>query len=520
MADASEYLVEISCLDANDVARTLYLSSGGYTTTPGDSPPNQYYEPRLSDVGPFSQNIFAAGYTTGNTADVGYGSIAVSNADGALDEWLNYAFDGRTISIKRLPNHTAAFNTAATIFTGTVERLDAESAWSGFRLRVYDNRLLLDRPLQTNVYAGTTNSGGPTAEGTVDLRDSPKPLMYGTVYQVPAVQANAYDLIYQVNDGSVASIIVYDGAVPLTAGADYETLEFLQAAGVSGGTYATCLALGLFKLGSPPSKVITADVVETETAPTRYAGAIVRRILEKAGIDQQRVDATSADAIDADAPYECGIWINDTMNAIDAVSAVLASVGGWMVPNHLGVFTFGRMDEPETTAASTIDYDTDIILADGGDISITANPDTDGGLPSWRVIVSYARVYQTQDGASVHGCVDEDFRGFVAKQSREIKVESTVTRTRHPLSTEMRIETVLAIITDAASEAARRLAMYSVRRDLIDVSIPAADAAAKTLGSTTKLKLPRFGYEAGRNMVVIGREDDLTNERVKLTLWG
>lgn len=520
MADASEYLVEISCLDANDVARTLYLSSGGYTTTPADTPPNQYYEPRISDIGPFTQNIFAAGYTTGSTADVGYGSIALSNADGALDEWLDYAFDGRTCVIKRLPIHTASYNTATTIFTGTIERLDAENAWSGFRLRVYDNRLLLDRPLQTNVYAGTTNSAGATAEGTVDLRDSPKPLAYGKVYQIPAVQVNAYDHIYQVNDGPVVSISVYDGAVPLITGSDYATLALLQAASVSGGTYATCLSLGLFKLGSSPSKVITADVVEAATTSTRYAGSIVRRILEKAGVDQQRVDAASADAVDADAPYECGIWLNDTTNAIDAISAVLASVGGWMVPNHLGVFTFGRMDEPETTAESTIDYETDIILTDGGDISITANPDTDGGLPAWRVIVSYARVYQTQDGASVHGCVDDDFRGFVAKELRETKVESAAVRTRHPLSTEMRIETALTSITDAVSEAARRLTMYSVRRDLIHISIPAADAAAKILGSTTKLTLPRFGYEAGRQMVVIGREDDLTNERVKLVLWG
>ena len=520
MAEASEYLVEISCLDASDVARTLYLSSGGYTTTPADNPPNQYYEPRLSDVGPFSQNIFAAGYTTGSAADVGYGSIAVSNADGALDEWMDYAFDGRAIVIKRLSSHAAAYNTATTIFTGTIERFDAESAWSGFRLRVYDNRLLLDRPLQTNVYAGTTNSEGATAEGTVDLRDSPKPLAYGKVYQVPAVQANAYDLIYQVNDGPVASIVVYDGAVPLTAGSDYATLGLLQDASVSGGTYATCLALGLFKLGSSPSKVITADVVETATASTRYAGSIVRRILQKAGIDQQRVDAASADAVDADAPYECGIWLNDTTNAIDAVSAVLASVGGWMVPNHLGVFTFGRMAEPEAIAASTIDYDTDVILTDGGDITITANPDTDGGLPTWRVTVSYERVYQVQDGASVHGCVDDEFRGYVAKAFRETKAESAATRTRHPLSTEMRIETALVSIADAASEASRRLAMYSVRRDLLDISIPAIDAAEKTLGSTTKLTLPRFGYDTGRNMVVIGREYDLTNERVKLTLWG
>jgi hypothetical protein len=37
---------------------------------------------------------------------------------------------------------------------------------------------------------------------------------------------------------------------------------------------------------------------------------------------------------------------------------------------------------------------------------------------------------------------------------------------------------------------------------------------------TITVKLPRFGYAAGRDMVIIGREEKLKDRRVNLTVWG
>lgn len=522
MADASEYLVEVGYLNASGVAGTLYLSCGGYTTEPGDSLPNRYYEPRISEIGPFTQNIYASGKTLGGESEIGYGSISAANANGELDAWLDYAFDGQPLVIKQLPSHTAPYSTAVTLFSGTVERLDADDAWVSFRLRVYDRRRILDRPIQTNLFAGTTLSGGATAEGTADLKDRPKPLLYGRVFNIPAVLVNAFDLIYQVNDGPVSSIIVYDGGVPLTQVANHSTLSALQSASLTGGEYITCNALGLFRIGSSPSKEITADVYQSSTASANRAGAIARAMLLKAGILVGSIDTASANALDAAAPYECGIWINEVRNTNEVITEILESVGGWMAPNTLGVYTFGQMAAPLNIPVATIDYSTDIILtgSDGEAVSIVANPDTDGGLPAWRVVLTYARVYQTQDATAVHGCVDDEYRAFLAKETREVKAQSATTQTRHILSPELRLNTLLTTITSATSEAARRLAMYSVRRDVIKLTLLASDAAPMLLGATVRVILPRFGYESGKYMVVIGREYDMQNERVTLTLWG
>src|SRR5690606_36469248 len=138
--------------------------------------------------------------------------------------------------------------------------------------------------LQENRYAGTTLSAGATAAGTADMKGRPKPLVYGKAPNVPAVPVNPFNLICQVNDGAVSSITAYDGGAALSNAGDYPSLSALVGATVLAGRYATCLALGLFRLGSSLAKVVTADVVEGSTLALRNAGAIATRIMTRMGL--------------------------------------------------------------------------------------------------------------------------------------------------------------------------------------------------------------------------------------------
>src|SRR5690606_151324 len=150
------------------------------------------------------------------------------NADGELDHLLQYAFDGRAFRILRLGSVRMRYATADLVLTGKVEGIDSTQAWLYLAFRIYDRRLDLDKPVQTVRYAGTTLSGGPTAEGTVDLKDTVKPLLFGRCYQVPAVAVNPFDLIYQVHDGAIdPAIEVYDGGVPLRPMGSYPDLVTL-----------------------------------------------------------------------------------------------------------------------------------------------------------------------------------------------------------------------------------------------------------------------------------------------------
>jgi len=517
MTEASEYLIEITVHDGTGL-KTLRISTSGYVTGPADSPANTYYLPGIQNPGQFARSLFDEGRTRGGSS-VSYGMIEVANVDGHLDDWLGYGFDGRPLVVKRLAGKRASFSGAEVILRATVEGLDSSDAFSGFRLRLYDRRLELDKPLQANRYGGTTTSGGlagKLADGTADMKDALKPLAFGRPQNVPAICVNPFDLIYQVNDGGVSAITVYDGGIALTLLANYATVAALQAATIPGGKYGTCLAAGLFRLGGAPYQVITADVTEGSTLALRNAGAIAQRMLTKLGLTgSANIAAATFTALSAAAPQELGIWINDDRSALDAVSAVLSSVGGFIVPNAAGAFEVGRLSAPAATSAWSITED-DIV----GEIAFDQNPDTDSHLPAWRVITQYGRNYQTQDDGNLGACVSVERRGWLAREYREAKAENAAVQTKHLLAPEVTIETLMLSTADAAAEAARRLGLYGIRRDVLRFSLAARYAGAQVLNSTGTVTLGRLGYEAGRRVLVIGRREDPANEQVELTIWG
>lgn len=512
--NAPEYLIE-SAAWTGAAEEVLRVATIGYNTGPADSPANTHYLDVVADPGSFVRHLFGPSRTLGRS-EVSYGEILLSNADGKLDAWIDYGFDGRTVTVKRIADRTAAFSSAVVVLRGTIQRLDADNAWLNLRLRFYDRRLVLDKPIQENVYAGTTTSTGPTAEGNLDLKDSVKPLCFGRCLNVPPVPANTFDLIYQVHDGAVSAITVYDGGVPLTLGVNHASIAALQAAAIRPGRYDTCLSLGLFRLGGAPAFAITADVSEGSSTAARYPGAVVQRMLAKMGLSGPAdVNAASFSALDTAAAIEVGIWIDGQTTGLAAMGDVLSSVGGWIAPSTTGAFEVGRLLAPGTPVGI---IDDDDMLKET--LGIIASDDTDGGLPAWRVILEYARNWTKQDDAVLGGCVDMPRRGFLAAENREEKAESTSVRERHLLAPELRISTLIVERAAAAAEVARRLALYSVRRDVLSFSMNHVDADAYRVGRTVTIRQPRFGYEAGRNMVVIGREENLRDYTVTLTVWG
>jgi hypothetical protein len=517
MSQASEFLLEIGAFDGAGT-RTLRVSSCGYVTGPTDNPPNTIYPNHVNDPGYFARSLFEDGRTMGmSRAD--YGAIELTNAAGRLDNWLDYGFDGRPVVIKRIAGPQASFSTAETILRGTVEGLDGSSALTTLRLRLYDRRLELERALQTNRYSGATTSGGLVGNlvnGTADMKDQPKPLVYGRALVVKPILVNPFDLIYQVNDGAVAAIVAYEGGVTLTNRGDHATAAALQAAVLRPGQYATCLALGLFRIGFTPFYGITADVTEGATLALRSTGAVVQRMLSRLGLTgSDNINAATFAALQTVAPQEVGIYITDERSALDAIGAVLQSIGGYLVPNALGAFEVGRMAAPGTP---TWTVDENIILAD--DLTLFSNPDTQRNLPAWRVVVRHTRIWELQDAERVGQFLSDDRKGYLATEYREAKADNAAVLVRHPLAPELVIETLLVNAADAAAESARRLALYGTRRDVIVIPVARENASAMLLGSTGTVRFVRYGYDIGKPMVVIGRKEDPANETVDLTVWG
>src|SRR5690242_16412431 len=94
------HLIEIDAHTGASLV-TLRLATEAYVTSPSDSPANTIFEPRVIDPGAFSANLYQAGQTGGEPS-IGLGDVTLANADGGLDAWFNYGFDGRRIEIKQI----------------------------------------------------------------------------------------------------------------------------------------------------------------------------------------------------------------------------------------------------------------------------------------------------------------------------------------------------------------------------------------------------------------------------------
>lgn len=509
------YLVEI---DAHNGAAllTFRFATEAYITSPSDSPANTIYEPRIVDPGSFSANLYNAGQT-GGSASIGFGDLIIANADGAFDAWFDYGFDGRRIEIKLLASTAAAFSSAVTVFKGTIETIDTTDAWKTLRVRIFDNRLTLDKPLQTNRYAGTTLGAGNTAEGTEDLRDQPKPLAFGSVFGVRPYAANPFEGVFQVADNAVNGIQVYDGGSPLTGIGNYGSLSALIAATVLPGRYATCLALGLFRITRSAFQ-LTADVQEGALWYERNVAFLVRRMLQRAGLTTADYSDVSLNALNNLNSAECGIWIDSDQHILDAVQQVLNSVGAWIAPNANGVLEVGRFDAPGTPV-TTLTMD-DIIRPDNMSFEVTNDPGR--GVPVWRVVVRYKRNYTPLSGSEVAKCTqqNEDYKAYLATEWRERKAEDAAIKTKYKNAGELTIETCLTQPSDALAEATRLLSLYKARRDRVKVVLWAERGAGIKLNDTVTVQVPRFGYGAGRPMRVIGRDENRAENIVTLDLFG
>ncbi len=482
---------------------TLRYATHGHYDDDGN-----YYEPRLTNPGNYSRSMFSSGTTRGESS-VGVGEIVVDNLDGALDRIKGWGFSGRSVLIEKLEAEGA---TPTLVWKGTVEQPVVGLKEVQFRVR--DRLEDLRKALQQNRFAGTTIAGGMAeCEGRPDdLKDQPKPLPFGSVFNVPASPGNVYDLIYQVRDGAVAGIpFVFDKGVQLTnANQDYATLAALRAATIPAGKYATCLALGCFRLGGSPAGQITADVIVGSTTAERSVGSIVRQILTRAGIaveDQPDLSGLP--------DYEVGLWIADETTALSAITQIIGSVGGYFISTRTGGFAVGVFRAPATP---TFELDAADIL------DITAKvPSEDGkGVPPWRVVVRWGRNWSVQSESELGDksiCVSNARKAFVAKEYREAVAENASIKVRHPNAPEIIIETMLTTEEKAKAEAARWLALYGGVADMLDVSVEPEIAGAFELGQTIRITYPRLGMENGADYVVTGLTEDYGGNIGSIEVW-
>ena len=503
-------LIELTAaIDAAGTVQTLYVASDSFVTAPADTPANVAFDPRLIDPGTLGVNIFSDGRTGGATK-LETGEIVLANADGALDVWLNYSFDGRPVTI-RSGDRGAYPSAFRTILVGTVE--SAEASWDKFILRLKDKQQVFLLPALATRYAGN-NSLPNGLEGTTgDLGGKVKPRTFGRVFNVSPPLVNTSKLTYEV--GPCQSISdVYDRGLALTPGADFATSALLQAASPAVSTYITCLAEGYFRLGTNPVGQITADVSQGVAFANRTVAQIIKQLALNAGLSAGEISAADITALDAAAPQVVGIWLADESTFAQSMDMVAASVGAYYGFDAAGVLRMGQVTAPLGTPVITL-YDYDVLD------SFERRPPRDNGIPVWRMVLGHTKIWTTQP-SDLAGAVSTPTRAYLAEPTRKAAAQDSAIKTQWMLAGTVEEETLLTVTSDAEAEATRRLNLYKTRRDIfgVPVSLDLLTANSLKLGDVVALQLARFGLDAGKSFRVIGIRLELAVGKALLTLWG
>lgn len=479
--------------DAIGTTSTVYESDGpGWRTLPADTPANTMVGARLTGAGRYTRTM-ADGKALFGAMRASFGSLRLSNADGALDAWRTYGFDGRAITLyfgdDRAP-FPAGFSQ---IFT--TETLRATIGFEAAELVLRDPMQRLDKPLVRETFAGT---GG--LEGPIGLTGQPKPRALGQTFFTPMIQLSAVDQIYFVcTDASGPSFAggatIYDGGVALTLGADYATLADLVATAPAPGQ-ARLYAGGptYVRFGSEPAFEPTLTRTWVPAGPWF---SLMPMLAAEAGL--------------AIAPGVSGPNMSAYVDDIKTTYLEVFTRESMVRPRWFGIDRNGKF-----TTETVVDPVGGISVADirALDVLNITRTTPDGlDVPLWRVTAQGDRNYSKDRTRLAGAAVSAARQAFLNADT----VADAAVLLKHPSAGELAI----VLGNDPRGAPAAHFALHGVDRDVFRVEV-AFDLLWLTvdLNKVVTLYHPRFNLAAGRKLLVIGIDLDFAARRISFYLWG
>jgi len=484
-----KYLVILKPYDVSGASElTLYYSGEGFVTEPTDTPANTIFEPRLVEPISFSRSMFAS-ERLGGFSVPGFGELVLTNADGFLDAWSGYGWDGRSVEV-RVGESGADFQYYFTIFQGKAKSITFDDLFIRVILRDRQADFNVDFP--SALYAG---SGGN--EGSSNLANQPKPLCFGEVFNIEPVLVDSTNNVYQVHNGQIESIVaVYDGGVALSLTTHY-TVD---------------LANGRFTLVSAPDGVITADVKGSKPSGSykETAGDIIRHIVVDYGglTDPGDLNTTSFSDLNTANSSAVGVYVRDTTTILEVLDQIANTVGAYYGFDRSGDFEVNRIELATGTAAAEFDS-TNII-----EITRLAS-----AVPNYQARVNFKKNYRVMSETDFDSSVTTAQRDYLVRDSDVAIATDTAIQTPYPNSDPLIIPALFAESSPAATEASRLLTLYKTQRDIYRILVKTQPYTRK-LNDVVKITFSRYNLTSGKLFRVISIVEDAAVNEVELELWG
>jgi len=499
------YLADITAynLTANTVEILRFCTGSGVYNNA-----DQYYEPRIEQPALMNRQIFSDG-AIGGAAQASYGELTLINNDGELDYLIDYAFNGRALSIYYIDA------------VGTVTVLKAVMDQAAFEqnvisIRLKDRMADLDQPIQKNTYGGT-NALPLGVDGVSDLKGAQKPKLFGRCNNISPISVNTSKLIYQVNDGAITDVVnVFDKGNYLGRGADYASLTEMYNTAPAAGEFRVLKSAGLIRLGASPAGQVTATIWQSNSATQCTAAQVIYQLVIGAGIAV--ADTVSADfaTLDSQNAGGVGLFVNDAQSVTDAINKVATSAGAYWGFDNLNRFRVARLDLPSGVPVASI-AQVEILEIQRQNLRINSN-----AAPIYKVTLTHDVNWTPQQDSSLAGIVPTERRTWLAEATRQVIAQDSAVKTAHPSAQEITYDTLLAGAQYAQPEANRRLALLKNQTAVLTLTIKvdSSSIALYDLGVVVSVQHKRFGLSAGKLFRVIGLQTDYQQNQLQLTLWG
>lgn len=536
MSARTVILVECDVVSPGGAAATLRFADRAIAPFPPSdgSRPNVAFEDRLIEAPTVRRVLFEDIQTL--EPGIGVGTMALANADRALD-----AYQGHVWGEVRVWRWTEgqSFASARRLLTGPAAGTPAFDVRSGaagrVRLDLYDYRLELQRPVQTQAYAGTTKDpGGPILEGGVTLKGVLKPLAFGNLLNAQITYAPVQEspVIYKLHDGPIRlpadlyAVQIFDrgryayldfgpGATNGDASYSVPALEYVTDYTLPVSTFATWAPLALARYNANLVGTVAFGFLgDASGGYTENPGPIIARILGRLGVPGGRIGGSVSGSGGA---VVVGAFVQDSTSAGEMI-APLARAGRLAVlPDRNGVWQAVTLAAPAGAASYTIA---------AGDV-IALEADDAGAAGAGEFVVGYDRVWTTyRRGDLSPELWDTDEEARLAETWRWARASDDAYKARFPVTwRSIRIETALRNRGDAEALAAALKGLFGLRGDgrprrQWRVTLEMTDAVLDVpLGATVGLTAPQFGIDD--RFVLIG-EEPLRPRRdlIVWTLWG
>ncbi|WP_374139365.1 hypothetical protein [Sphingomonas sp.] len=281
-------------------------------------------------------------------------------------------------------------------FAGLIEDYSVDEA-GRFSFQAKVDGEPFENPVLVNSYAGT---GG--AEGGDDLKSKPKPAVFGRAKNIEPVLINSVDNVYQVHGyGAISAVSnVYERAADLvenggTNVGNFASYAALVAASIPEGSFGTCLAQGMFRLGAPPAGLITCDVDgDTVSGFVRTTADIIARICAIASVPGGRTDSGNLSALNTAVPQTINLYLTQQIKVIDIVQALARPCNAQALISWTGVLRIVRFGVIPTPAM-TLD-------ADGRALPpVLAIQESKTSPPYWRIEMRGNRCWRVQSADEI-----------------------------------------------------------------------------------------------------------------------